>query len=112
MAAYRTGSNSIKICGPGSKVKVTVIENISQNDEKKIGLSLESYPPRFYKPDFSYVGVRVWVGFNPNLTIKVRGWVCYNFKCKHFLNQSPSLDIKHYHCHDYTKYIKNSKHYQ
>ena len=35
MAAYCTGLNPIKIGDPRSKVKVTVIENVSQNEEKK-----------------------------------------------------------------------------
>ena len=33
MAVYRSGSDPIKIGDPGSKVKVTVVENESQNDK-------------------------------------------------------------------------------
>ena len=29
--------------------------------DKIIWLSSESYPPGFYKPNFSYIGVNVWV---------------------------------------------------
>ena len=36
MAAYRIGSNPIEIGDLGSKVKVTVTENVCKNDEKKI----------------------------------------------------------------------------
>ena len=35
MVAYRIGSNSIEIGDLESKVKVTVIENVCENDEKK-----------------------------------------------------------------------------
>ena len=34
MVAYCTGSNLIEIGDLGSKVKVTVTENVSENDEK------------------------------------------------------------------------------
>ena len=34
MAAYCTGSDSIEIGDLGSKVKVTVTENVSKKDEK------------------------------------------------------------------------------
>ena len=34
MVAYRTGSNPIEIGDLGSKVKVTVTENVCKNDEK------------------------------------------------------------------------------
>ena len=34
MVAYRTGSNPIEIGDRGSKVKVTVTENVCKNDEK------------------------------------------------------------------------------
>ena len=37
-------------------------------------LSSESYAPGFYKHDISYKGVRVWVSFNSNLTIRV-SWI-------------------------------------
>ena len=33
MVAYRTGSNPIEIGDLGSKVKVTVTENVCKNDE-------------------------------------------------------------------------------
>ena len=36
MVAYRTGSNPIEIGNLGSKVKVTVTENVCKMDEKKI----------------------------------------------------------------------------
>ena len=36
MVASCTESNPIEIGDPRSKVKVTMIENVSQNDEKKI----------------------------------------------------------------------------
>ena len=36
MVSYCTGSNPIEIGDLGSKVKVTVTENVSKNDEKKI----------------------------------------------------------------------------
>ena len=35
LVAYRTGSNPIEIGDLGSKVKVTVTENVYKNDEKK-----------------------------------------------------------------------------
>ena len=35
MVAYRNGSNPIEVVDLGLKVKVTVTENVSQNDEKK-----------------------------------------------------------------------------
>ena len=35
MVAYRTGSNPIEIGDLGSKVKVTVTENVCKNDEKE-----------------------------------------------------------------------------
>ena len=35
MVAYRTGSNPIEIGDLGSKVKVTMTENVCKNDEKK-----------------------------------------------------------------------------
>ena len=34
MVAYGTGSNPIEIDDPRSKVNVTMIENVSQNDKK------------------------------------------------------------------------------
>ena len=36
MVASSTGSNPMEIGDLGSKVKVTVTENVSKNDEKKI----------------------------------------------------------------------------
>ena len=36
MVAYNTGSDPIEIGDLGSKVKVTVTENVCKNDEKKI----------------------------------------------------------------------------
>ena len=36
MAAYRTGLNLIEIGDLGSKVKVTVTENVCENDEKNL----------------------------------------------------------------------------
>ena len=40
MVAYNTGSNLIEIGNLGSKVKVTVTENVSKNDEKSLKIQL------------------------------------------------------------------------
>ena len=34
MVAHRTGTNPIEIGEPGTKVKITVIKNVSENDER------------------------------------------------------------------------------
>ena len=53
MAAYCTGLNPIKIGDPRSKVKVTMIENVSKNDEKNF-LKFQMYTVLKLKPTISY----------------------------------------------------------
>ena len=50
MIAYNTGSDPIEFSDLGSKVKVTVTENVCKNDEKKIAKNsnLDIFEIKFY----------------------------------------------------------------
>ena len=66
MVAYRTGSNHIEIGDLGSKVKVTVTENVCKHDEKKFAKNsdLEIFESRSQHS----VGNSIAVILIPNMT--------------------------------------------
>ena len=67
MVAYRTDSNPIKIGDLGSKVKVTVTENVCKNDKKKIAKN--SYLDIFEIRSHHSIGNVIAVILIPNMTI-------------------------------------------
>ena len=67
MVAYRTGSNLIEIGDLGSKVKVTVTENVCKNDEKKIAKN--SNLDIFEIKSHHSIGNFIAVILIPNMTI-------------------------------------------
>ena len=67
MFAYRTGSNPIEISDLGLKVKVTMTENVSKNDEKKFAKN--STMNIFEKKPYCLIEHFIAVIFIPNMTI-------------------------------------------
>ena len=68
MAAYCTGSNPIEIGDLGSKVKVTVTENVCKNDGKKspkIHIDLDIFEIRSHHSIGNFIAVILI----PNMTI-------------------------------------------
>ena len=67
MVAYNTGSNPIEFGDLGSKVKVTVTENVCKNDEKKIAKNsnLDIFEIRSHYSIGSFIAVILI----PNMTI-------------------------------------------
>ena len=68
MAAYNTGSESIEIGDLGSKVKVTVSENVCKNDEKK-KTAKNSHLDIFEIRSHHSIGNFIAVILIPNMTI-------------------------------------------
>ena len=67
MVAYNTGSNPIEIGDLGSKVKVTVTENVCKNEEKKFAKI--SYLDIFEIRSHHSIGNFIAVILIPNITI-------------------------------------------
>ena len=67
MVAYKTGSNPIEIGDLGSKVKVTVPENVCKNDEKKVAKNsdLDIFEIRSHHSIGNFIAVILI----PNMTI-------------------------------------------
>ena len=67
MVAYNTGLDPIEIGDLGSKVKVTVTENVCKNDEKKFAKN--SYLNIFEIKSHHSIGNFIAVILIPNMTI-------------------------------------------
>ena len=67
MAAYNTGSNPIEFGDLGSKVKVTVTENVCKNDKKKFAKNsnLDIFEIRSHHSIGNFIAVILI----PNMTI-------------------------------------------
>ena len=82
MVAYRTGSDPIEIGNIGLKVKVTVIENVCRNDEKKISKNsiINIFENKSYHLREHFVAVLLI----PNMTILLLYIVILNIYSEQF----------------------------